>query len=85
MTTISLAQCIKGDCGVIKHFEFSSHSAEHLKERLLDMGFIEGASLSVSHLGGFRGDPIAIRIGNSNTQIALRKKDASSIFIEKML
>jgi ferrous iron transport protein A len=57
---------------------------DDIEERLLEMGFIEGATIRVMHLGVFDGNPIAVRINNSNALISLRKTDAAAILVESL-
>jgi len=51
-----------------------------IETRLLELGFVEGASVEILHQGAFGGDPIAVRI--ANTTIALRRREAMSIIVE---
>lgn len=48
-----------------------------MKRRLLDLGFIPGATIKVLQRGPL-GDPVAYQV--SNTTIALRKEESSLIF-----
>jgi ferrous iron transport protein A len=59
--------------------------AGEVEARLLEMGFIEGANVKLLHKGMFGGDPIAVRINNNNTMIALRKRDASVILTKEVI
>ena len=47
-----------------------------LESRLIELGFIEGASVEVLHEGPF-GDPIAVRVNGAT--IALRRREAMAI------
>ncbi len=51
--------------------------AEELESRLIELGFVEGASVEILHEGPFGGDPIAVRVNNAT--IALRRRDAMAI------
>lgn len=50
-----------------------------IKQRLLDMGFVRGAKVSVLRVAPL-GDPIEVRIKGSC--VALRKNEAYSILVE---
>ncbi|MBY0378916.1 MAG: ferrous iron transport protein A [Burkholderiales bacterium] len=54
-----------------------------VEARLLEMGFIEGAKITVLHKGMWGGEPIAVRINNNNTMISLRKSEASAIIMDE--
>ena len=49
-----------------------------LEQRLLEMGFTEGASVCVVHEGPFGKDPIVVLL-RSCSLVALRKKEAAAI------
>jgi ferrous iron transport protein A len=53
-----------------------------LERRLLEMGFVEGASVEVRHQGGFGRDPIAVRVNDAT--VALRRREARAILVELM-
>ena len=54
--------------------------AEELERRLLEMGFVEGASIQVLHEGFIGRDPIAVRL--DDMRIALRRREARGVWIE---
>ncbi len=54
-------------------------SAVELERRLLELGFVEGASVEVLHEGPVGRDPIAVRV--NGTTIALRRREAMAILI----
>jgi ferrous iron transport protein A len=54
-------------------------SAAELERRLLELGFVEGASVEVLHEGPLGRDPIAVRV--NNTTIALRRREAMAIWM----
>jgi ferrous iron transport protein A len=58
------------DCGV---------PAAELERRLLELGIVEGATVEVLHEGPVGRDPIAVRV--NNTTIALRRREAMTIFV----
>ena len=90
MKLVSLADCNKSDIGIVRQIDESKMPkkvglmAGEVEARLLEMGFIEGARLEVLHFGAWGHDPIAVRINNSNSIIALRKNEASAIWLEKI-
>jgi ferrous iron transport protein A len=53
---------------------------EELERRLLELGFIEGASVHILHEGPFGRDPIAVRV--NDTTVALRRHEAMAILAE---
>lgn len=50
-----------------------------IENRLLELGFVEGAEVVVLHEGPIGRDPIAVRI--NNTTIALRRREAMAILV----
>jgi len=53
--------------------------APELERRLLELGFVEGATVELLHQGLFGGDPIAVRV--AATTIALRRREAMAIMV----
>jgi ferrous iron transport protein A len=53
--------------------------ATELERRLLELGFIEGAEVTVLHEGPVGRDPLAVRV--NGTTIALRRQEAMAIFV----
>ena len=51
-----------------------------LERRLIELGFVEGATVELIHEGLFGRDPIAVRI--ADTTIALRRREAMAIVVE---
>ena len=90
MDLINLANCKRFDTGIVRQIDEALMSTRsglisgEVEARLLEMGFIEGAKIEVLHLGAWGREPIAVRINNSNSIIALRKNEASSILLEKI-
>ena len=58
------------------------HAEDNLMRKLLEMGLHEGMDLHLAHTGPFGRDPMAIEI--SDRSIALRRRDASHITIERI-
>lgn len=88
MQLVSLNKLKKGSGGIIRQIDESVLPSQlnltkgEVEERLLERGFIEGARLKVMHIGIIGHDPIAVRINNSSSIIALRKYEASTILLE---
>ncbi|MET3663481.1 FeoA family protein [Caulobacter sp. 1776] len=55
-------------------------AAEELERRLLEMGFVEGATIEVLHEGLFGRDPIAVRV--DDTRVALRRREAGAVTVK---
>lgn len=72
-----------GFCGCIEAIEvgdnLSGLSAIELESRLIELGFVEGATVVVLHEGLFGRDPIAVRI--NETTVALRRREAMAILV----
>jgi ferrous iron transport protein A len=50
-----------------------------LERRLIELGFVEGASVELLHQGLFGSDPIAVRVAHAT--IALRRREAMAILV----
>jgi ferrous iron transport protein A len=50
-----------------------------LERRLIELGFVEGATVEVLHEGPIGRDPIAVRV--NDTTIALRRREAMAILV----
>jgi ferrous iron transport protein A len=80
-TPLGLAQRgFRGHIAAI-HVAEAAHglSAAELEQRLLELGFVEGAAVEVLHEGPLGGDPIAVRV--NDTTIALRRREAMAILV----
>ncbi|HEY0522369.1 MAG TPA: FeoA domain-containing protein [Stellaceae bacterium] len=78
---VALGSCTRGWRGHVADFDSVAAAASgggELVRRLLEIGFVEGASVEVMHEGPFGRDPIAVRIDGTAT-IALRRRDAAAI------
>ena len=53
-----------------------------LERRLLEMGFVEGATVEIRNQGLFRRDPIAVRVNQAT--VALRRAEANAIRVERL-
>jgi ferrous iron transport protein A len=54
-------------------------TAAELEQRLLELGFVEGAEIEVLHEGPLGRDPMAVRV--NDTTIALRRREAMAILV----
>ena len=82
--TIALGDADVGFRGRILAFDMSrAHGAglpiAELERRLLELGFVEGATVELLHQGLFGGDPIAVRVAEAT--IALRRREAMAIVV----
>jgi ferrous iron transport protein A len=79
--TTPLGQCAKGFRGCIERIEVgdarSSLSPHEIERRLIELGFVEGATVQILHEGFFGRDPIAVRVNGST--VALRRREAMAI------
>ena len=80
-----LGTAARGAAGVIDRIEvdglrFDLPAAE-IERRLLELGFLEGARVSVLHEGLFGRDPIAVRVNGAT--VALRRSEAMAIMIRQ--
>jgi len=60
---------------------FEAAEAAELERRLLEIGFIEDAVVEILHEGLVGRDPIAIRV--NETTVALRRREANAILVER--
>ena len=80
-----LSQAQPGDRGVIAEVR-ADHANDHggvdvheLERRLLEFGFVEGASFEILHQGLFGADPIAVKL--DDMRVALRRRDATDVWV----
>lgn len=76
----TLARMKKGEHGIIRKIRCRP-SAQDPECRLLETGFVEGATIEVMHTGFWGGDPIAVRVGGA-TRVALRRREALAVLVE---
>ena len=82
---LRLSEARLGDRGVIAavhvrpEIDHQGMAPEELERRLLELGFVEGASIEVIHEGLIGGDPIAVRL--DDMRVALRRRDAAEVLI----
>ncbi|MEO1948670.1 FeoA family protein [Thioclava sp.] len=81
---LPLGQCRRGFRGTLVSVcplaGNDGYDADELELRLLELGFIEGASVHILHEGPFGRDPIAVRV--NDTTVALRRAEAMAILAE---
>ncbi|OOY32350.1 FeoA family protein [Thioclava sp. F36-6] len=81
---LPLGQCRRGFRGTLVSVcplaGNGGYDADELELRLLELGFIEGASVHILHEGPFGRDPIAVRV--NDTTVALRRAEAMAILAE---
>jgi len=79
-----LSRAGPGDRGVIAEVR-ADHGGEHgvdvheLERRLLEFGFVEGASFEILHQGLIGADPIAVKL--DDMRVALRRRDATDVWV----
>lgn len=80
---LPLGRMHKGFSGHVFHVEAQEHSAalpaEEMERRLIELGFVEGARVTILHEGLFGRDPIAVRV--NGTTVALRRREAMAILV----
>jgi ferrous iron transport protein A len=57
----------------------SGLTPEELERRLIELGFVEGASVEILHEGAIGRDPIAVRVDSAT--VALRRREAMAILV----
>jgi len=57
----------------------SGLSPDELERRLIELGFVEGASVEILHEGAIGHDPIAVRVDSAT--VALRRREAMAILV----
>jgi len=55
-------------------------TVEELERRLLELGFVEGASVEVLHEGLFSRDPMAVKL--DDMRVALRRREARAVEVK---
>ena len=80
---LPLGHAQRGFCGRIQAIQVGADASDlpagELENRLIELGFVEGASVKILHEGPFSGDPIAVRVNNAT--IALRRREAMAILV----
>jgi ferrous iron transport protein A len=60
-----------------------SPEEDELKRRLLEIGFVEGASVEIIHEGWIGRDPIGVRL--DDMRVALRRREANNVLIRPIV
>lgn len=72
-----------GYCGRVTAIEVVDHGSSlapaEMERRLIELGFVEGATVQILHEGLFGRDPIAVRVNGAT--VALRRREAMSIHV----
>jgi ferrous iron transport protein A len=61
------------------HQAESALANDELESRLIELGFVEGATVEILHEGIVGRDPIAVRVDNAT--IAIRRREAMAIIV----
>lgn len=81
---LALGQAARGFSGEVRAIAVtdsaSSLSAPEMERRLIELGFVEGASVAILHEGLFGRDPIAVRVNGAT--VALRRREAMAIHVQ---
>lgn len=57
----------------------ASHETDEMERRLVETGFVEGASVEIVHEGWVKRDPIAVIV--DDMRVALRRREADMILV----
>jgi ferrous iron transport protein A len=68
----------RGQAAVLAHVE-GDPMQDPLCRRLAELGFCEGATVTLLHTGPFGGNPLAVQVGSS--LVALRRAEAARIWV----
>jgi ferrous iron transport protein A len=78
-----LSAARKGFAGVIVEVKAADQAGGltgvEIERRLLEMGFVEGASVRLVHEGFFGRDPIAVKLADRT--VALRRREAGAVLV----
>jgi ferrous iron transport protein A len=82
--TIALGDAQVGFRGRIQALDMARAPAAglppaELERRLIELGFVEGATVELLHQGLFGADPIAVRVAAAT--IALRRREAMAVVV----
>jgi ferrous iron transport protein A len=79
LSTRPLGSVQLGFKGRIEAVQSGDVASGDLESRLIELGFVEGASVEVLHEGLIGRDPIAVRV--DGVTIALRRREAMAIIV----
>ncbi|HEY5412930.1 MAG TPA: FeoA family protein [Caulobacteraceae bacterium] len=75
-----------GDAGVIVRVggdtDLEGLGRSERERRLLEMGFVEGARITVLHEGFIGRDPIAVQL--DDMRVALRRREAAEVMVQSL-
>jgi ferrous iron transport protein A len=78
---LPLGEAPRGFRGYVDAIEAHQHNGSlppaEIENRLIELGFVEGARVEILYEGAFGRDPIAVRVNNAT--IALRRREAMAI------
>ncbi len=77
--TWRLGEASVGATGVVAAIQLAADDDDDLERLLLEIGFVEGAQVSLLHEGPFGRDPIAVRV--DDMRVALRRHEALAVLI----
>ncbi len=84
INTLSLGDAERGFRGRVVRVGTADAPARpelaELERRLVEIGFVEGASVELLHEGFLGGDPIAVRV--DDTTVAVRRRDARLVLVD---
>lgn len=72
----------RGRIDAIQATDDGGLGAAELENRLIEIGFVEGARVEILHEGAFGRDPIAVRVNDAT--IALRRREAMAIHVKSL-
>jgi ferrous iron transport protein A len=60
----------------------AASEGEELERRLLEIGFVDGASVEILHEGLIGRDPVAVRL--DDMRVALRRREADAVLVRPL-
>lgn len=81
-TPVTLGQLGKGRRGRIRAIHKAPLEGSRLRERLLEIGLVEGSEVEVCHEAPFGKDPIAVKVRGA--LIGLRRNEAELVEVEEL-
>lgn len=81
---VRLGEMACGEAGIIVGFDSKGDDRERLDylKRLRELGFCEGARISIEHHAPIVRDPIAVSV--RGTLMAMRRHEANCIWVERI-
>jgi ferrous iron transport protein A len=75
---VLLSELPKGAPALVRHVE-DAHAADHIAQRLRDLGFVPGEPVRIVARGPLGADPLLVQIGA--TRFALRRTEAARVTV----